>query len=179
MNKSRFKRLSFKLIRLVLNIIRIFSRNKFQIMFYKYLQFIGINLKGMPQYISNDVFLDEVDYSLITLNKNIVISREVTILVHDYSISRAIVAINGNIDKEKYICKEVYIGENSFIGAKSIILPGTKIGKNTIIGAGSVVKGNIPNNVVAAGNPCKVICSIDEYYDKQLKVNRKFIRKNN
>lgn len=178
MSKSRFQRLLEKVIKILLNIVKIFSRSKFQIIFYKYLKYIGINLKGKPQYISSDVFLDEVDYSLITFNNNIVISREVTILVHDYSISRAIVAIEGNIEKEKYIAKEVYIDENSFIGAKSILLPGTKIGKNTIIGAGSVVKGEIPDNVVAAGNPCKIICSIEDYYTKQIKENFNYIRVN-
>lgn len=160
----------------MLDVVRIFNRNKFQKLFYKYLKFIGISINGEPQYISPDVFLDEVDYSLIEINKDVVISREVTILVHDYSISRAIVAINGEIEKEKSIVKKVLIGQNCFIGAKSIILPGTEIGQNTIIGAGSVVKGKIPQNVVAAGNPCKVICTIDEYYNKQLFINKEFIR---
>lgn len=53
--------------------------------------------------------------------------------------------------------KDVYIGENTWIGAGSIIVPGVKIGKNTIIGAGSVVTKDIPDNVVAVGNPCKIL----------------------
>ncbi len=55
----------------------------------------------------------------------------------------------------------VIIGENVFIGVNSIILKGTTIGENTVIGAGSVVCGNIPANVIAAGNPCKVLKKID------------------
>lgn len=54
----------------------------------------------------------------------------------------------------------VIIKNNVFIGANSIILKGTTIGENTIIGAGSVVAGNIPSNVIAAGNPCKIIKQI-------------------
>ncbi|WFD11894.1 sugar O-acetyltransferase [Tepidibacter hydrothermalis] len=51
----------------------------------------------------------------------------------------------------------IEIGENVWIGGGAIICPGVKIGRNTTIGAGSVVIKDIPENVVAAGNPCKVI----------------------
>lgn len=51
----------------------------------------------------------------------------------------------------------VTIGNNVWIGGGSIICPGVSIGDNTTIGAGSVVTKNIPANVVAAGNPCKII----------------------
>lgn len=56
-----------------------------------------------------------------------------------------------------YPCLSVYIGENVFIGDDVIVLKGSSIGRNSVIGAGSVVSGNIPENVVAAGNPCKVL----------------------
>ena len=49
----------------------------------------------------------------------------------------------------------------------SFILMGTSIGDNCIIGAGSIVKGNFPENVVIAGNPAKVICTLDEFYLKR------------
>ena len=48
------------------------------------------------------------------------------------------------------------------IGAGAIILPGITIGDNTVIGAGSVVTKDIPANVVALGNPCKVLREINE-----------------
>ena len=51
----------------------------------------------------------------------------------------------------------VYIGENVFIGSNVSILKGVEIGDNSVIGNGSVVTKNIPKNVVAAGNPAKVI----------------------
>lgn len=53
--------------------------------------------------------------------------------------------------------KAISIGDNCFIGANSIILKGTKLGNNCVVGAGSVVSGVFPDNVVIAGNPCKVI----------------------
>lgn len=51
----------------------------------------------------------------------------------------------------------ITIGDNVWIGGGSIVLPGVTIGDNTTIGAGSVVTKDIPANVVAAGNPCRVI----------------------
>lgn len=62
--------------------------------------------------------------------------------------------------------KDVYIAENVWIGAGVIILPGVHIGKNTIIGGGSIVTKDIPDNVIAVGNPCKVLREISEH-DKQ------------
>lgn len=53
--------------------------------------------------------------------------------------------------------KDVYIGENTWIGAGAVIVPGVRIGKNTVIGAGSVVTKDIPDGVVAVGNPCRVL----------------------
>lgn len=53
--------------------------------------------------------------------------------------------------------KEIVIGRNVFIGYGSIILKGVSIGENTVIGANSVVTKSIPDNVIAGGNPCKVL----------------------
>ncbi|MBQ9792755.1 MAG: sugar O-acetyltransferase [Clostridia bacterium] len=62
--------------------------------------------------------------------------------------------------------KDVYIGENTWIGAGVIIVPGVRIGKNTVIGGGSVVTKDIPDNVVAVGNPCRVLRVIGEHDKK-------------
>lgn len=55
----------------------------------------------------------------------------------------------------------IVIGDNVWIGGNAIVLPGVTIGNNTIIGGGSVVTKNIPSDVVAAGNPCKVIRKVN------------------
>lgn len=52
---------------------------------------------------------------------------------------------------------EVVIGDNVWLGVNSMVLKGVTIGANTVIGANSVVTKSIPANVIAAGNPCKVI----------------------
>ncbi len=61
---------------------------------------------------------------------------------------------------------EVKIGRNCWIGAGALILPGVTIGDNTVIGAGSVVTKDIPSNVVAVGNPCRVLREINEHDKK-------------
>lgn len=57
----------------------------------------------------------------------------------------------------------VHIGNNVWIGAGAIILPGITIGDNSVIGAGSVVTKDVPANVVAVGNPCRVLREIGEH----------------
>ena len=59
--------------------------------------------------------------------------------------------------------QEVILGDNVWIGAGSIILKGVKIGDNTIVGAGSVVVKDLPANVIAVGNPAKIIRRIQSY----------------
>ena len=69
----------------------------------------------------------------------------------------------------------IHIGKNCWLGAGVIVLPGVTIGDNTVIGAGSVVTKDIPSNVVAIGNPCRILREINEhdkkYYFKDRKIN--------
>ena len=69
----------------------------------------------------------------------------------------------------------VRIGHNVWIGANSVVLPGVTIGDNSVIGAGSVITRDIPANVVAVGNPCRVLREIGErdreFYYKDLKIS--------
>ena len=58
--------------------------------------------------------------------------------------------------------KDVHIGDCVWIGAGVIVLPGVTIGKGSVIGAGSVVTRDIPDNVVAVGNPCRVMRPIGD-----------------
>lgn len=69
----------------------------------------------------------------------------------------------------------VHIGRNCWIGAGAVILPGVNIGDNTVIGAGSVVTKDIPANVVAVGNPCRVLREIGEHDKKYYYKDRKIV----
>ena len=69
----------------------------------------------------------------------------------------------------------VHIGKNCWLGAGVIVMPGVTIGDNVVIGAGSVVTKDIPSNVVAVGNPCRVLREVGEhdreYYFKDRKID--------
>ena len=67
--------------------------------------------------------------------------------------------------------KEIHIGKNCWLGAGVIVVPGFSIGDNSVIGAGSVVTRDIPDNVLAVGNPCRVLREISEH-------DREFFYKN-
>lgn len=65
-----------------------------------------------------------------------------------------------HISPQSTLCGNVTVGEGTWIGAGTIITPGVKIGKWCVIGAGSVVTKDIPDNVLAVGNRCKIIKKI-------------------
>ena len=107
------------------------------------------------------VTIDYSHYWLIKIGNNVTLAPNVHILAHDASTKNDL-----NYTKIGL----VEIGNNVFIGAGSIILPGVSIGNNSVIGAGSVVSKNIPENSVAAGNPCRVIVDKESYIEKQRKL---------
>lgn len=104
-----------------------------------------------------------VDDAQIYIGDNTMIAPNVTIIAASHPVSPSLRA-------EGYGCnKPVYIGKNVWIASNVTVLPGVHIGDNSIIGAGSVVTKDIPENVIAFGNPIKVQRQItpedDMYYD--------------
>lgn len=61
----------------------------------------------------------------------------------------------------KESAKPVKIESGVWIGGQAVVCPGVSIGENTVVGAGSVVVRDLPANVFAAGNPCKVIRALE------------------
>lgn len=102
--------------------------------------------------------IDKNTACLVEIGNNVTITNA-TVLAHDASTK-------GFLGYTKIA--KVKIGNNVFIGFGSIILPGVKIGNNVIVGAGSIVRQDIPDNSVVAGNPARVICTTEEYLDKNM-----------
>ena len=96
----------------------------------------------------------DLDHAYLLTNGDNVTLSTCHILLHDASTKKIL-----GFSK----VGRVEIGNNVFIGAGVIVLPNTRIGNNCIIGAGSVVSGDIPDDSIAVGNPCKKIGSYKEY----------------
>lgn len=144
-----------------------------------YLKKIGIRLNGVPRFIHPSVIFDGKGYNLTYIGENAVISRNVLLLNHDYSITCGLRAVGDKIEKEAYWLKEIKIGNNVFIGANCTILPGTVIADNCIVGAGSVIRGKVESNSIVCGNPAKKIGELSEWtFEKKRKNNYMFEDRN-
>lgn len=97
-----------------------------------------------------------IDVAKVTIGDNCQMAPNVAI----YTAGHPVHPVSRNSMYEYGI--EVSVGDNVWIGGNTVILPGVHIGSNTVIGAGSVVTKDIPEWVIAAGNPCKVIREITE-----------------
>lgn len=156
--KKRFKILFRKFI------FKYFERFTNPYYFSDTLRLEGFDIGGGSIFYSpKTMSIDRERPWMLKIGKYCKITKGVTILTHDYSRS-VLRRKYGEFIGEAGITK---IGDNVFIGMHSIILMGTHIGSNSIVGAGSVVKGNFPDNVVIAGNPARVICTLDEYLTKR------------
>jgi maltose O-acetyltransferase len=102
----------------------------------------------------NCMFLDN---NKITIGNNGLIAPYVQIFTANHPL-KASERIIGKGTEARYLTstKPVTIGDNVWIGGNSVIFPGVIIGNNVTIGAGSVVTKNIPDNVLAFGNPCEI-----------------------
>ncbi len=99
----------------------------------------------------NCVFLDAGE---IKIGNNVMIGPG----AHVYTVSHPIDATQRQTKSE--FAKPVVIEDNVWIGGQSVILPGARVGKNSVIGAGSVVTKDVPESVLVAGNPARIIKSI-------------------
>lgn len=106
----------------------------------------------------NGVILDPDHCWLIEIGDYVTLAPRVHILCHDASTKAFM-----NYTK----VGNVTIGNRVFIGAESVVLPGVTIGDDVVIGANSTVTQDIPSNSVAVGSPARVICSLDEYIQKE------------
>lgn len=102
-------------------------------------------------------YIDPTHCFLIEIGNNVTFSIRVTVLAHDASTKKSLGYTK---------IGRVIIGDNVFVGANATILPNVTIGDNSVIGANSVVSKHVPTNSVVVGNPARVICSLDEFKNK-------------
>lgn len=102
---------------------------------------------------------------LISIGDNVQITNDVRFATHGA----------GWVLRKKYpkfdCFGKISIGNNVYIGNCVLIMPGVSVGDNVIIGAGSVVTKSIPDNTVVAGNPAKILTTIEEYENKMISFN--------
>lgn len=109
-----------------------------------------------------------LDVEKVTIGKNVMFAPNVSI----YTAGHPIHPESRNSGYEYGI--PVTIGDNVWVGGSVVINPGVKIGNNVVIGSGSVVTKDIPDNVIAVGNPCRVIREITEEDRKYYYRNNEF-----
>ena len=114
---------------------------------------LGLTI-GRDCHVGQGVILDPAHCWHITLGDEVTIAPNVHILAHDASTKRLLGYTR---------IGKVHIGDRVFLGTGVIVLPNVSIGAGSIIGAGSVVTQSIPTGVVAAGNPARVITTLEEY----------------
>ncbi|MCT4390190.1 sugar O-acetyltransferase [Leuconostoc falkenbergense] len=109
---------------------------------------------GNNFYANYDCIMLDVNH--IYIGNNVLLGPRVSLYTAGHPLSSAV--RNSGLE----FGKSITIGDNAWVGGNTIINPGVKIGCNTVIGSGSVVTKDIPDNVIAAGNPCRVIRKITE-----------------
>ncbi|MBO4460901.1 MAG: sugar O-acetyltransferase [Clostridiales bacterium] len=126
----------------------------------------GYNIEVGTNFFANYNFI-VLDVGKVRIGNDVMLGPNVAI----YTAGHPIHPESRNSGYEYGI--DVTIGDNVWIGGNVCIMPGVNIGNNVVIGAGSVVTKDIPDNVIAVGNPCKVVREITEedrdYYYKDRK----------
>lgn len=106
--------------------------------------------------IGKNVFINHdcsfLDLGGISIDDDVLIGPKVSIITENHPINPS--------NRKSLDLKSVHIKKNAWIGASATILPGVTIGENAIVAAGSVVNKNVPDNVIVAGVPAKIVKEI-------------------
>ena len=129
----------------------------------EYARKIGVNI-GEDNFIPDKRCWSTEPY-LITVGSHCQITAGVRLLTHG----------GGQVVRDKYPCFDTFgkviIGDYVYIGNNSLIMPGVTLEDHVLVAAGSVVTKSVPKGMVVGGNPARIICTIEEYKERNLKYN--------
>lgn len=132
--------------------------------YVKYLRRKGVQVGDGCIFRNRDTIrVDITRPSLVTIGNNVDFNRNFQLLTHDYATGVFLRKYDDFVNSSG----AVVIGNNIVFGTDVVVLKGVEIGDNCIIGAGSIVSKSIPANSVAIGRPAKVVCSVDDFYERR------------
>lgn len=119
--------------------------------------------------IGSDSFINSKFWStepyLIKIGNNCQITNGVKIFTHGGSGA-------ARLKHSKFDCfGKVVLGDNVYVGTNALIMPGVTVGNNVLIAAGSVVTNSVPSDVVIGGNPARIVCTLDQYIERNMPFN--------
>ena len=118
------------------------------------------NWGGHHLHLGNGIY---INYGLTCVDDTHIYIGDRTLLGPNCTLAAASHPIDPELRRMGYQYNApVRIGQNCWLGAGVIVLPGVTVGDNAVIGAGSVVTRDLPSNVVAVGNPCRVLREVNE-----------------
>lgn len=153
------------IINLLIQKIRVYRINRNSESKCEYLRSLGCKV-GRGTRFTGKLSIGSEPY-LIEIGENCLLSGTIHFHTHDGAVKvlNSVGFFNGEaMDK----VARIKIGNNCFIGNDARIMGGVKIGNNCVVGAGSIVTKSIPDGTVVAGVPAKIICTIQEFYEKNI-----------
>lgn len=152
------------ILKIIRKIVKIYYYSDEQ-RFAKYLRSKGILIGNKIKFYGElrSINIDLTRPSLIEIGDNVAFNRNFTLLTHDFISKVFLHKYNDFLPSSG----KVIIGNNVSFGQNCTVLKGVKIGDNCFIGYGSIVTKDIPENSVAVGMPARVVCSIDEYFERR------------
>lgn len=165
------KKLAAKVVKPLLVALNKLSCKTYKKVYPQYLKWCGVDVEhdylrgGFDPWISPSAYFDPGYPGLIKIGRGTTVSFEACFLAHDYSLDKE---LYGRTGEHGLIVSEIEVGRNCFIGARAMLLPGTRLGDGCIVGANAVVKGSYAAGSVLAGNPARLLGTVESMVDRHM-----------